>query len=80
VTLKGFRERRTQAHDMNLAAALGVLNDRERRVFIARFVADPPSTLQELADEFGVSRQRVRNIEVRAFKKVQAATTRGGTR
>jgi RNA polymerase sigma-32 factor len=56
-----------------LGAALGVLNDRERRIFEARRLADEPITLEDLADEFGVSRERVRQIEVRAFEKVQKA-------
>ena len=50
-----------------------MLNDRERRIFEARRLADDPITLEELADEFGVSRERVRQIEVRAFEKVQKA-------
>jgi RNA polymerase sigma-32 factor len=54
-----------------LGQALNVLNDRERRIFEARRLADEPITLEELADEFGVSRERVRQIEVRAFEKVQ---------
>jgi RNA polymerase sigma-32 factor len=56
-----------------LGQALTVLNDRERRIFEARRLADEPITLEELADEFGVSRERVRQIEVRAFEKVQKA-------
>jgi RNA polymerase sigma-32 factor len=56
-----------------LADALSVLNDRERRIFEARRLAEEPITLEELADEFGVSRERVRQIEVRAFEKVQKA-------
>jgi len=56
-----------------LSEALSVLNDRERRIFEARRLADEPVTLEELADEFGVSRERVRQIEVRAFEKVQKA-------
>jgi RNA polymerase sigma-32 factor len=56
-----------------LSEALSVLNDRERRIFQARRLADEPVTLEELADEFGVSRERVRQIEVRAFEKVQKA-------
>src|SRR5437016_4662404 len=56
-----------------LGEALTVLNDRERRIFEARRLADEPITLEELADEFGVSRERVRQIEVRAFEKVQKA-------
>jgi RNA polymerase sigma-32 factor len=56
-----------------LGQALGVLNDRERRIFEARRLADDPITLEDLASEFGVSRERVRQIEVRAFEKVQKA-------
>ena len=56
-----------------LSEALSVLNDRERRIFEARRLADDPITLEELASEFGVSRERVRQIEVRAFEKVQRA-------
>jgi RNA polymerase sigma-32 factor len=56
-----------------LIGALDVLNDRERRIFEARRLADDPVTLEELASEFGVSRERVRQIEVRAFEKVQKA-------
>jgi RNA polymerase sigma-32 factor len=56
-----------------LGEALDVLNERERRIFEARRLVDEPITLEELADEFGVSRERVRQIEVRAFEKVQKA-------
>ncbi|MBN8963919.1 MAG: RNA polymerase sigma factor RpoH [Rhizobiales bacterium] len=56
-----------------LSQALEVLNDRERRIFEARRLADDPVTLEDLASEFGVSRERVRQIEVRAFEKVQKA-------
>src|SRR3982751_4763853 len=56
-----------------LRDAMSVLNDRERRIFEARRLADDPITLEELAEEFGVSRERVRQIEVRAFEKVQKA-------
>jgi len=51
--------------------ALDVLDGRDRRIFESRRLAEVPSTLGELADEFGVSRERVRQIEVRAFEKVQ---------
>jgi RNA polymerase sigma-32 factor len=54
-----------------LDEALTVLNERERRIFEARRLADEPITLEDLADEFGVSRERVRQIEVRAFEKVR---------
>jgi RNA polymerase sigma-32 factor len=67
--------RRTALHD-----ALGVLNDRERRIFEARRLNDEPLTLEELSEEFGVSRERVRQIEVRAFEKVQKAVRQGVAR
>jgi len=51
-----------------LKSALRVLNPRERRIFEARRLADDPVTLEELSTEFGVSRERVRQIEVRAFE------------
>ena len=60
-----------------LRQALGVLNDRERRIFEARRLADDPITLEQLSEEFGISRERVRQIEVRAFEKVQAAVKAG---
>jgi len=53
--------------------ALGVLNDRERRIFEARRLSEDPLTLEELSGEFDISRERVRQIEVRAFEKVQDA-------
>ncbi|MBZ6077271.1 RNA polymerase sigma factor RpoH [Microvirga puerhi] len=56
-----------------LRSALTVLNPRERRIFEARRLSDDPITLEELSTEFGVSRERVRQIEVRAFEKVQEA-------
>ena len=49
----------------------------ERRIFEARRLADDPITLEELSTEFGVSRERVRQIEVRAFEKVQQAVKAG---
>ena len=60
-----------------LRGALSVLNPRERRIFEARRLAEDPITLEELSAEFGVSRERVRQIEVRAFEKVQAAVKAG---
>jgi len=56
-----------------LRAALSVLNERERRIFEARRLVDDPVTLEDLSEEFGISRERVRQIEVRAFEKVQKA-------
>jgi RNA polymerase sigma-32 factor len=60
-----------------LKSALSVLNERERRIFEARRLAEEPVTLEQLAAEFGVSRERVRQIEVRAFEKVQQAVVDG---
>ena len=56
-----------------LENAMGGLNERERRIFTARRLEEDPLTLEELSQEFGVSRERVRQIEVRAFEKVQQA-------
>ncbi|MGB6177391.1 MAG: RNA polymerase sigma factor RpoH [Methylocella sp.] len=60
-----------------LRNALGVLNPRERRIFEARRLADEPMTLEALSDEFDISRERVRQIEVRAFEKIQSAVKAG---
>ena len=59
--------------------ALKGLNARERRVFEARRLAEDPLTLEELSAEFGVSRERIRQIEVRAFEKVQKAVTKAAS-
>jgi RNA polymerase sigma-32 factor len=56
-----------------LASALCVLNERERRIFEARRTAEDPITLADLASEFGVSPERVRQIDVSSFEKVQKA-------
>src|SRR5690606_12756126 len=56
-----------------LRDSLAVLNERERRIFEARRLAEDPLTLEELSGEFDISRERVRQIEVRAFEKVQSA-------
>jgi RNA polymerase sigma-32 factor len=56
-----------------LAGAMSVLNEREKRIFEARRLAEEPMTLEELSAEFDISRERVRQIEVRAFEKVQQA-------
>jgi len=65
-------EEKEQRHHM-LQDALQGLNERERRVFEARRLAEDPLTLEQLSTEFGVSRERIRQIEVRAFEKVQKA-------
>ena len=56
-----------------LARALNLLNPRERRILSERRLKDEPTTLEDLSKEFGISRERVRQIEVRAFDKVQRA-------
>ena len=57
-----------------------MLNPRERRIFEARRLAEDPITLEQLSEEFNISRERVRQIEVRAFEKVQAAVKAGMAR
>jgi RNA polymerase sigma-32 factor len=74
----GQEERLVESEELDnrrrlLKDAMGVLNDRERRIFEARRLAEEPVTLEDLSSEFGVSRERVRQIEVRAFEKVQKA-------
>jgi RNA polymerase sigma-32 factor len=63
-----------------LAKAMDTLNERERRIFEARRLAEEPATLEDLSEEFGVSRERIRQIEVRAFEKVQAAVQKAARR
>jgi RNA polymerase sigma-32 factor len=55
-----------------LVQAMAVLNDREKDVLMQRRLADDPVTLEELSESYGVSRERIRQIEVRAFEKLQA--------
>jgi RNA polymerase sigma-32 factor len=56
-----------------LIAAIDVLDNRERRIFEARHLVDEPMTLETLAEKFNVSRERIRQIEARAFEKVRKA-------
>jgi RNA polymerase sigma-32 factor len=70
------REEETDNRRTALTRALGVLNERERVIFEERRLKDDPITLEELAERFGVSRERVRQIEVRAFEKVQDAVVK----
>jgi RNA polymerase sigma-32 factor len=55
-----------------LAQAMSVLNDREKDVLMQRRLSEDPVTLEELSESYGVSRERIRQIEVRAFEKLQA--------
>jgi RNA polymerase sigma-32 factor len=65
-------EERTQRMGL-LGDAMGELTDRERHILTERRLKDEPTTLEELAAQYGVSRERVRQIEVRAFEKLQKA-------
>ncbi len=56
-----------------LANALKTLNDRERHILIERRLKDNPTTLEDLSQQYDISRERVRQIEVRAFEKLQKA-------
>lgn len=62
-------------HDL-LMDALETLNDREKTILTERRLTDEPKTLEELSQVYGVSRERIRQIEVRAFEKLQAALIR----
>ncbi len=59
-----------------LERGLARLTDRERHIFTERRLKDTPKTLDDLSREYGVSRERIRQIEVRAFEKVQKAVRR----
>ncbi|MBR1187389.1 RNA polymerase sigma factor RpoH [Bradyrhizobium sp. AUGA SZCCT0160] len=63
-----------------LAEAMEVLNTRERCIFQARFLSEPAVRLEELATRYGISRERVRQIEIRAYEKVRAAVRACPTR
>jgi RNA polymerase sigma-32 factor len=56
-----------------LEQSLKVLNPRERRILMERRLKDEPTTLEDLSKEYNISRERVRQIEVRAFEKLQRA-------
>jgi len=60
-----------------IAGALEHLNEREREIFVERRLRDDPLTLEELGARYGVSRERIRQIEVKAFEKVRAVVTAG---
>jgi len=71
-TVTADNEERTQRLEL-LAKAMESLNEREQNILTERRLSDPAKTLEELSVEYGVSRERVRQIEVRAFEKVQKA-------
>lgn len=60
-----------------IARALQSLNEREREIFVERRLRDEPLTLEELGARFGVSRERIRQIEVKAFEKVRTLVSAG---
>ncbi|MGH6872393.1 MAG: RNA polymerase sigma factor RpoH [Rhizomicrobium sp.] len=66
------REEKGERHEL-LTEALGELSERERDILQARRLQDEPATLEDLSQKYGVSRERVRQIEVRAFEKLQTA-------
>ncbi len=69
-TVVAEEEESTIRHDL-LRQALQTLNERERHILTERRLADEPRTLEDLSQEYGISRERVRQIEVRAFEKLQ---------
>ncbi|MEE8333826.1 MAG: sigma factor-like helix-turn-helix DNA-binding protein, partial [Alphaproteobacteria bacterium] len=70
--LLGEREELSNRRRM-LTSAIKTLNERERHIFTERRLEENPKTLEALSLEYGISRERVRQIEVRAFEKVQKA-------
>ena len=75
-TMLAERDEMDERHEL-LQAALSELTDREKAIIQARRLKDEPETLEELSTQFGVSRERVRQIEVRAFEKLQKAMKNG---
>ena len=73
-TLLGKKEESDQRHKI-LVDAMRVLNERERNIILVRRLQDDPRTLEDLSKEYGISRERVRQIEVRAFEKLQSEMT-----
>jgi RNA polymerase sigma-32 factor len=71
-TLLAEREQKDDRSEL-LVEGMKALNDRERRILTARRLQDEPATLEDLSREYGISRERVRQIEVRAFEKLQTA-------
>jgi RNA polymerase sigma-32 factor len=65
-------QERDQRHEL-LGAAMAALNDREKHILTQRRLIDEPETLEELSQQYGISRERVRQIEVRAFEKLSKA-------
>ena len=68
-------EERQVRHDL-LNEAMESLNEREKNILVERRLSEEPKTLEDLSQVYGVSRERIRQIEVRAFEKLQAALLR----
>jgi RNA polymerase sigma-32 factor len=66
---------RDHLHGEGLQSALSGLDDRSRRIVEARWLAEEPATLHDLADEFGVSAERIRQIEAKAMQKMRTSLT-----
>ena len=75
-TAYAHREEMTQGRTL-IAQALDTLNEREREIFVERRLRDEPVTLEELGSRYGVSRERIRQIEVKAFEKVRTIVQAG---
>jgi len=75
-TMLAERDEMDERHEL-LQLALSELTDREKAIIQARRLKEDPETLEELSTQFGVSRERVRQIEVRAFEKLQKAMKSG---
>ena len=71
-TILADREEKDDRSEL-LAEGMKALNERERAILTARRLKDEPATLEDLSKEFDISRERVRQIEVRAFEKLQRA-------
>jgi RNA polymerase sigma-32 factor len=72
-------EEEKQVRHALLTTAMSSLNDREKHILTERRLADDPKTLEELSQVYGVSRERIRQIEVRAFEKLQSALMKSAT-
>jgi RNA polymerase sigma-32 factor len=67
------QEQWNSAHSVMLAEAMGELDERSKDIVTRRWIDEPKATLHDLADEYGVSAERIRQLEAKAFKKLRAA-------
>ena len=74
-----IRKEETALAKMSIAGAMSRLNERERYIIEHRIMADNPKTLQDIGDRFNVTRERARQIEAQALKKMKAAITYTGS-